>query len=679
MSYWAAGCCLPVNLWFVPCPGSPDCAGTFFATTAEWSTILGKTPSAGDVYKYDDGSRENPCVYCGKFQEEFAGGQAPPTGGFEKQDDCDDDDCPKPYYFFNPCNEGCNTYKMAATKEVWDSLLGITIDPNNPSSYAGTWLFTRTDGDPCCYVNEDGDPDQGNPCHKFCGTLSAEGDTANLCFDSSNANTTPQCEKCSPTTNQVQVIGCSTCNSTGALSFQLKANGCTDPTCLSCKPQECKRADGTESRLIYKGRKTISLSDWNIKNDLNYCQSGRDRIVSQSDASFDLQLVMNYTVYMQGNTITGDINSDPPILSRHTKDPCITIDDIQLTASQSFEATTSIQRYSSFNETTCGSGNPISSGSSYAKDTMVNPTFSLIDSSNPVIKNSWLEKRIGLQRDAIGGNLWYECEGDPSPNNHICPEELSPVSCVMNFMTCGGSLGIPIRIQRTDKSEFWLGVSSPSGEPEVSETAVDNFFYLKLSTGMLMKDALELCCCDDIPTYDSMYYTDFPELSNFFATMSWKGVDESGLASDGNSWFRQWKLQPNGERYFVELFDDGNPPSPNAGNPVDWDYGKRISSGSNLFHGPYLDKDAKLGPWDFNGKRNFACNNITDDREFWEFDLPEDAKTQDVPKDNPTGTNERTMDLYMSISDTLVSLECIADDDPNLPGSGCEDGVIDVP
>ena len=186
-----------------------------------------------------------------------------------------------------------------------------------------------------------------------------------------------------------------------------------------------------------------------------------------SSSSFNLLLTIDYTVYMQGNTIKGDANDNPPILSRHTKNPCITIDTITLdpTSTQTHLSEYSVRKLNSSGEP-CGSGGVLNNGSSFGRNTIVNPVISLVDST--IMSKSHLEKRIGLQEDGIGGNLWYQCEGTPSPNNYICPLDLPSTNCLMNFMTCGvdGELGIPIRIQRTDRAEFWFDTPSagaPSG------------------------------------------------------------------------------------------------------------------------------------------------------------------------------------------------------------------------
>jgi len=716
MSYWAAGCCLPVNLWFVPCPGSPSCAGTFFATTAEWTTILGKTPSVGDVYKYDDGSRENPCVYCGKFQEEFAGGQAPPTGGFEKQDDCNDDDCPKPYFFFIPCNDACRTYTMAATKDVWDTLLGITIDPSDPSSYAGTWLFERTDGDPCCHVDEDGNPIEGDPCNKFCGRLSEAGTTTGLCFDSSNANVTPQCEKCSPSGNQVQVIGCTNCNSTSGLSFTLKSNGCSDPECIPCRPQQCKRAlagGGTgNSKLKYRGRKTLMFNNWSISSKENYCDGIRTRVNAVCNNTFDLTVIVEYTVYLQGNAIVKDFQNPgdlPNLLNQHSKNPCITIDSVQIpTATLTHEATKSTA-YMQSALGDCGSGGIVTSGfrSSFVKERMTNPTFQVVDIGGPnesgALSNSWMQKRIGLQRDAIGGEEWTECNldgGIPSPNDYICPGVINQNSCLMNFMTCSGNFGIKIKHTRTDISEEWDNTASEDGSPDnTTTTPVDEDFILHISTGMLMKDALELCCCDDLPSWDSMYYTDFPVIDTLFGVLSYNGSDNSNLSNRDSNYMQQFKEDTDGLFRLRSVFDDGD---------GEWGHGSdNIASNNTTISGvgAYLDKTNKKPVYNFDNTRNFACDIVSKSEQtpLWQYDsnsyvdadgdpvlerqtIARDivnggyTNLTDIPLDTDDADyNKRIIKMDYSISETLLSFECIADDNPNLPGSGCEDGVIDVP
>ena len=102
----AAVCCCAEDdtdefLFFVPCPGTDSCAGAgFYALESEWEIILGEVPEVDDVWKYNDSNREDPCDYCGKFQTEFSPGNAAPSSGFEKQDDCEDPDCPLPLLFF---------------------------------------------------------------------------------------------------------------------------------------------------------------------------------------------------------------------------------------------------------------------------------------------------------------------------------------------------------------------------------------------------------------------------------------------------------------------------------------------------------------------------------------------------------------------------------------------------
>ena len=635
--------------FFVPCPGTDSCADTFFATRSEWETILGQPPQENDVYKYDDGNRETPCVYCGKLQTAFAGGSPAPSGGFEKQDDCDDDDCPKPYYFFTPCNEACNTYTMAATADVWNSLLGITIDGSNPSSYAGTWEFTRTDGDPCCHVDDNGDPIDGDPCHKFCGTLRNDGNTSNLCFDSSHADNTPHCEKCSPDTNDVQVIGCTNCNSTSGMSFVLKSGGCDDPACVECKSQQCNRTGSSNpSKLKYKGRKTITFNNWNISQNIEHCVN-RSKTVVNTNYNFDVQVIIDYTVYMQGNETTGSPSGTAPvILSKHAKDPCIVIDNVSLDYTWDYLGTGTFTTYSG----------PGCSGSidelSVGKDELINASISLVDQGTPattippLLSEARLEKRISLYEDGA------ECAGTPNPNDRVCPLDIAVDQCIMNYLSCGS---LYLQFTRTFKSTF---VSTDGTDDETIVGPVTTNVPINITTAMLQNDAKEMCCCDDTPEYNSMYWTDFPEISFLTTTLSWGGANESGYTDRGTDFDSQWK-----EGNFRRLWDNA---------PENWGYGEGFGQNGGVIDGAYLDPEAGLSHINFDGSRNYACNLVRDGEPIWSFELPSPANSQPIPNlDSAT----RDISVDYSISDTVVSLECIPDNE--VPGSSCEDGVLDVP
>ena len=232
----AAACCCgeeDTTFFFVPCPGAPSCSNTYSATKIEWNEILGEDPVVDDVWKYNDSNRINPCDYCGKFSTSGSGAIAAPSSGFEKQDDCDDSDCPFPLLFFTPCEElVCGAFTMAALASEWETLLSLSsgsIDLSNPSTYAGTWLFKRTDGKECCESEFEG------PCFEFCGTLSISGSN-NLCFDDSSKPASEQCLKCDVDEGKVQRINMA--NSSN-LEFTSLSN-CEEDDCPAiCKTQGC--------------------------------------------------------------------------------------------------------------------------------------------------------------------------------------------------------------------------------------------------------------------------------------------------------------------------------------------------------------------------------------------------------------------------------------------------------
>tara|TARA_Y100001937_G_scaffold12118_2_gene15327 strand:+ start:13199 stop:15160 length:1962 start_codon:yes stop_codon:yes gene_type:complete len=645
-------CCIDPDtvFFFVPCPGTDPCADTFFATKSQWETILGQTPQEDDVYKYDNGNREIPCVYCGKLQTAFAGGSPAPSGGFEKQDDCDDDDCPEPYYFFTPCNEACNTYTMAAVADVWNDLLSITIDSSNPSSYAGTWEFTRTDGDPCCHVDDNGDPIEGDPCHKFCGTLKNNGSTSNLCFDSSHPDNTPPCEKCSPDTDDVQVIGCTNCNSTSGMTFVLKSGGCNDPACVECRTQECNRTGSSNpSKLEYKGRKTVTFNNWNINQNIENCVN-TSKTIATSDYNFDIQVIIDYTVYMQGNQSTGDSSDPVPIiLSEHAKNPCVVIDNVSFSHTWNFLATSTRTTFSG----------PGCSGSilsvEVAKDEMINASISLVDQGTPsttrppLITEARLEKRICLYEDGA------ECSGTPNPNNQVCPLDIAIDQCIMNYLNCGE---LYLQLTATYKSTF---TDAGGTTDETIIGPVISTVPIGITTAMLQDDAKEMCCCDDTPEYNSMYWTDFPSIAELTTALSWNGADETSLAVNGCDFDRQYKDGGDLQR----LWDD----SANA-----WGFGAGFGLNNGVLDGAYLDPEAGLAHINFDGSRNYACNLVRDGEPIWSFQLPSPATSQSIPNVD-SGTRDISVDY--SISESVISLECIPDNE--VPGSSCEDGVLDVP
>jgi len=626
---WTTCCCEDDPFFFfVPCPGTDSCAEGFFALKSQWTVILGEVPVVDDVWKYNDPDREEPCDFCGKFQTDSPEplGSFAPSSGFEKQDDCNDPDCPLPLLFFVPCDdELCGAYTMAALVSEWETFLGLTpgtIDLADPTTYAGTWLFERTDGTECCE-----DPAE-EPCFKFCGNLSLAGST-DLCFDDATKPLTEQCLKCDVPDGKVQRL-----NASSAVSFTLQDN-CEDSDCpVVCRTQGCQgdylKVSGTK---VFLFESLIEASEFD--DDF---QSGSfdGRIEGEGKNEIRFGVVLQYETYLEANATTWDgvssVNAWDQIYSNHCKpDPgCTVVSNIQVfnLVDGGFAHKSTISHVADNDD-----NNPQDVSTEFTSTT----TFSIPDQED-TMGGSKLQKRKDIYEDAItkGCNL----SNSPGGWLEICEAGTTNDDCVMvwsnNLTTTSTN---PLLIETS--TDY---VETGSFPGTLTDTAN---FNLKMATSMVDFNAKDDCCCTDIPEFEGMFWTDansFIQFSSLFLQMHDQGI-ASGILPRfklGNV-FSQWR---NGE--FKPLFD-----GPGTNN---WDLGK--------FGNPYVDADEK---------EDYICGSLGLS---WSFSFDHTATQDDMvinPLDAVQQASRRLM-IEASISDTITSIECV-----DAPPEGCEDGTIDIP
>lgn len=629
----AAVCCCAeddVFLFFVPCPGTDSCAGSgFFALKSEWTTILGEAPVVNEVWKYNDSSRENPCDYCGKFQTEFSPGTAAPSSGFEKQDDCSDPDCPLPLIFFVPCDdELCGAYTMAALASEWETFLGLgtgTIDLTDPTTYAGTWLFERTDGTECCEDLAE------EPCFKFCGNLSLSGST-DLCFDDATyLPASERCLKCDVPDNKVQRL-----NASSAVSFTLQDN-CEDDDCpVVCRTQGCHgnylKVSGTK---VFSFESLIEASEFD--DDFQGAGGFDGRIEGEGKNEIYFGVVIQYETYLEANATTWDgvssVNAWDQIYSNHCKpEPgCTVVANAQIFnfVAGGFAHKSTISHIADNDDS-----NPQDVSTEFTSTT----TFSIPDQEG-TMGGSKLQKRKDVYEDAITKG----CSLGNAPGGwvEICPTGTTNDDCVMVWSN---------NLTTTANGPFEIATSTNYVETgSYPGTLTDTSqLFLKMATSMIDFNAKDDCCCTDIPEFDGMFWTDanaFIQLSELFVQMHDQSISSGGGIARFrlSDVFKQWR---NGE--FKPLFD-----GPGNNN---WDLGK--------LGNPYVDAATK---------EDYMCGALS---QSWSFSFDNTATQDDMvinPLDAVQQASRRLM-IEASISDTITAIECV-----DAPPVGCEDGTIDIP
>ena len=620
MSHWSAACCggeEPV-LYFNPCPNSPDCSEAFVATASDWAEILGTTPSVGDVYKYDSGTRPS-CAYCGKFQTETVVATAPPLGGFNSESSCDSVNCPVVYLYFNPCDDDvCGAYSMAATPTMWETLLSLpadSIDADVPSTYAGVWLFERTDGKICCENNT------LTPCFKFCGQLSATGSTTGLCYDGQGPAPL-RCDGCNVAPNQVQLI----LNSSG-LSFTSKS-GCDDDDC----PKVCETQPAPPDQWIKVEGTKIYDAEFLISGDATWeTGSPRSRVTMPNacESKAILTTTIKYRHYLKVNSTTWDGESSVPdwnrIYSGHCKEQC----------SEVISANTSgpVTAFWRFEAESLGSHD------SYFEQTSFNGEFKLVDYSD-VLEFAKLEKRVGLYENGIKDSC------SPAGSHvQLCAGEIPTTGCVMNWLN---ETSARLQIVGT-------GALSNSFDSD-SWTSAGPTFIQKMSTAQVDQQAEVLCCPTDTPLFDGMYWTNANEMLTITSFIE----DRISPGSNVDSLFFNEHRPYNFLLHFCdsETVPGTSDPSSIFGDNACFELGTQGDTA-------YLDPISK--------SMDAACNNVNSNS--WRFLFDQTTTTPPTTEIvDSGGTFSRRLKVDVAIFDTIESIECV--DGPPTP---CDDGVLDVP
>lgn len=240
------------------------------------------------------------------------------------------------YYIFEPCEDDCLSFQMAAEITVWRDLLGLPqIDPGDPSTIdtSGVWLFTPDPID-CCR-EPDADPEY---CGRFCGTLRlvTEGEITKFCEE---ATTCPAC----PPTGLVQLLDPSF--DAGTFTRLDPEYDCGTAPCTGCRPIQCEEDTFLKVTSVRTYRLhiesdveaggTVYSKVW-IPDNSN-CER-RDRF-SGVQAEFNLEFSVEYEAYLRVNVEKRDyLDPIPPdpwdaaILSKHKEctSDCINIKTVTI-------------------------------------------------------------------------------------------------------------------------------------------------------------------------------------------------------------------------------------------------------------------------------------------------------------------------------------------------------------
>ncbi len=648
---WANCCCDEDDpfFFFVPCPGTDSCAEGFFALKSQWTVILGEVPVVDDVWKYNDPERVEPCDFCGKFQTEFPDtlGSFAPSSGFEKQDDCNDPDCPLPLLFFVPCDDGvCGAYTMAALVSEWETLLSLstgTIDLSDPTTYAGTWLFERTDGFECC---ED-DPSTNQPalknCFKFCGNLSLSGST-DLCFDDSTKPLAEQCLKCDVPDGKVQRINMA--NQSG-LSFVLQEN-CDDDDC----PKPCDKQIAASGSYIRVDGTTIYSLKHTVSSNLDFTRTVTGptceiRTAGGGETRLEFTVKIEYSYYLEVNAVSRnieDLTSLPEwrkVLAGHCKDQCAVVRSATFIGTNELFAD---WRY----DATILSGSPSCEGSFEEYDFA--GSFAFNTEPTQVLEFAKLEKRKGL----FGHAALPECDPTSSPstgyefpdhNLRICPDLYETDDCISSWMHKGN---LPLRLSGTGTTDD--NFDGPQSW-NITNSQIPAAFPALTSASAALDDA---CCPTDafLDGDPQMYFT--------------QGVNIQSVLTHG---FSQMNAGQFTSAVSLGIPSDPYGPlkgsAPDPGSPGTMDltslFGEPFDIGSEAKGSLYQDQVTK--------SRDFFCseNGFSFDQTF-ESNLPPSTAILEG------GSYSRSTTLRVTHTDVIENIECV-----DAPPSGCDDGVLDPP
>ena len=648
MTHVPACCCDTTNdsdiIYFVPCPDYASTAPTFKETRVNWEIILNVNDlTIGKVYRIT----HSGLTWCGKLSLTGTATEFTPSSGYQEVDDCDDSDCPVPPLYFVPCDTApCDAYPLKADWTFWRDKLGITgLNHTDPTTYEGTWKFTRDFGGNVC--------DDEEVCHEWCGYLASDAE-GSVCFDSNTL--TPACKECDVDENQIQVIGCSDCLSTSAITFVSisSSKDCDNRDCpANCVGQKCLNPSDQPAQLKYVGRKfmVFDVSNEVTTNGENCYEDsgGYDFKVNQSGKyKIKFNLTIDYTAYLKGENRASSPPTIPPIVyNAHEKDRCIVIDKVTLSAvTFEYDNDSTSKRYQSVaGGGNCGEGSLVDTTVDAAE--IENAEITLFGPQNNVVSNVQIEKRLGLFDEAA------QCSGTASPNERVCSPDIPDEACLLNVLSCGE---FKLRFSGTMKHEYSItnssGVETDSGN---NESAFSQDITFKLTTAQFQSDASDSCECTDLPNINVLYWTDYPDITTFLSqTNSWVGIDQSLAAS----LLADLDSVPDGSGGTTQMFPSG---------------GSAYGSQNSSTKGPWLDPVAQKMHLDSSGRRGYACNNIGTETAGWEFEANLTGIFQPT-----TNQFEKTLSWNMSIYDTPISLECISSSDHPGQGSACGDGMFDI-
>ena len=309
MTHWSVACCQQSTDAFLdPCPDAPSSARTFKATLEQWNDIL-NNPVEGTVYSVS-GSGEAP--YCATFTLTDPGGPytSPINFKFAEVENCSDDNCSKRIWYFVPCDTPTtcnepnrNVYFMAAYADTWQARLpGVgSLDPDDPSSYAGTWKF-RMGEVTAVECNECVTDGLSKKCDTWCGRLQPFDLTdPSFCYENSALGNFPVCECCDVDPTFIQFI-----DSTFPGAFTAQTD-CNDLDCYEpCAPIKCE-SNVIEVRwdhIISVGLDGTGITETSFtKNDEFICGGSGDcsiaKRVEQTVARQDAwQLIIKFKAYL---------------------------------------------------------------------------------------------------------------------------------------------------------------------------------------------------------------------------------------------------------------------------------------------------------------------------------------------------------------------------------------------
>ena len=680
MSYWASCCCGSEDIFFVKCEDAPPYAVNLKGPESDFEEVAGRDISLGQVWYHQ--TEEGEC-WCGTFQTTDPTDALVynKTGSWDgPQDDCDDDDCDACYMYFIPCFDHVHSYAMATTIAKWNTLLvdssgsALSIDSSNASTYAGTWLFDRKIGDnndpsstPCC-------PEEAQPCVAFCGYLSpTPPEGKSICHDKEGV--LPECPWCTPTSNQIQVIDGIGYLNLGASNFEnvddnvhcdeyvdLTTTPNAEPKCRVCRPQVC--GGPTTRYLEYRGQKTIVLYSkiTGSHTKTNSIQNTIDRVLSAT-GSFDIQLSIDYSVWLSVDVIQNDlqyfpddpsspagttIRWDEEIMSEHSiTRGCVTINN---------SAADIVQRGELQNAWTYTHIDNDDSSKNFTEEVELLSQSVTVPPQNESLHSGRYQRRINLFADGR--------QFDPDPNTSTTYAEVCSGlgrACVMNWLQAGNlNIQIDAEVKETRTGD----------DPGTYTESRSIPMPLQVSTAMVDKTATDISCCTTLPQFEALWWTDLPKS---IVTLM-RNVRNAIKPAEIHVQATANALSP--QEFEQQIKNTGTESNPFYSyehlfrpEPDGWGFG--------IADVPYLVWDSTSPRYGETVDSGFICPNLDGSANYptqWKFNFNNTATNQTGYPPGPgiSSVFSRNHVVDISITDVPISFTCHS----NLPSASCASGEI---